>query len=90
MARSMSQPVLAGKRANIILGCTRHSIVNWPKAAVVPLYSALVKPHPEYCVQFWAPLCRKDIKICAQRRATKTVKEGMTYKEHLRIQVCSA
>ncbi|GAB0196208.1 mitochondrial enolase superfamily member 1 [Grus japonensis] len=78
----------ATKQANRMLGCINKGITSRDKDVIIPLYSALVRPHLEYCVQFWSPLYKKDVDRLerAQRRATRMIQGlgSLSYEERLR------
>jgi len=64
------QCALAAQKVSRTLGCSKSSVASRAREGILPLYSALVRPHLESCVQLWSPQHRKDMDVLewGQRR----------------------
>lgn len=65
----MSQEcALATQKARGTRGCIGKRAVGRLRGLILPLYSAVVKPHLGCCVHFWAPQYRRDTDILERVR----------------------
>ena len=77
----------AVKKANGMLAFIAKGFEYRSREVLLQLYRVLVRPHLEYCVQFWSPNLRKDILAIegVQRRFTRLIPgmSGLSYEERL-------
>jgi len=82
------QCALVAKKANGFLGFIKRSVASRSREVCLPLNTALMRPHLDYCAQFWPPHFKKDEELLerVQRRATRMMRgqKHLSYEGRLR------
>lgn len=73
------------QKANGILGSFRGGVTHRMKEVNVTLYSGLIRPQREYCIQIRGPQYGKEVELL-ERRAPKMIQglEHLTYEDRLK------
>ena len=74
---NMSQQCAPAAQVNCIQDFNKRSVTSrLREVMLLPLYSALLRPYLEYCVQFWGPQYKKDMELLerVQTRATEMIR----------------
>jgi len=64
--KKLSMPqrcMLTAQTTSHILGCIKSSMASRSREGVLPLYSALVRPYLESCIQVWSPQRKKGVEL---------------------------
>lgn len=57
------QCVISTDKVDSIKGCIRNKVAGRSREVILLLCSALVRPHVEYCIQFWNPQYKKHMEL---------------------------